>query len=204
MHVKLEKEDVYNIIKKLSTVFKNEKDLLNDLDSKIGDGDHGLSMSRGFDAIKQYLGKYPNLSICDILIKGGIQFNEATGSTIGILIFSAMSAAGSVIKNKESINLKDIQNMLQESINAIKKIGKASIGQKTILDSLIPSLEYLKNHNTKADEISIIKGMIEKAYDSAESTKYLESQTGRAKWFKNRSIGVIDPGAYTGYLILKL
>jgi len=206
MHVKLGKEDICNIIKKLSAVFKNEKDLLNDLDSKIGDGDHGLSMSRGFDAIDKYLVKHPDLSISDTLIQGGMQFNEVTGSTIGILIFSAMRAAGLAIKDKESIDIMDLEFMLEEAVKAIMKRGKASAGQKTMLDSLVPSLEYLKKsekNNMKKDEISIVKQMVEKAYKGAKSTKQMESTIGRAKWFKNRSIGVIDPGAYSSYLIIK-
>ncbi|MCK4529499.1 dihydroxyacetone kinase subunit L [candidate division WOR-3 bacterium] len=206
MHVKLDKEDIYNILKNLSNVFKNEKDLLNDLDSKIGDGDHGLSMSRGFDAINKYLVKHSDLNISDILIQGGMQFNEVTGSTIGILIFSAMRAAGLAIKNKESIDIKDLKFMLEEAVKAIMKRGKASVGQKTMLDSLVPSLKYLKEsqkNNMKKDEISIVKQMVEKAYKGVESTKQMESTIGRAKWFKNRSVGVIDPGAYSSYLIIK-
>jgi len=206
MYVKLDKKDICNIVKKLSDVFKNEKDLLNDLDSKIGDGDHGLSMSRGFDAIDKYLVKHPDLSISDILIQGGMQFNEMTGSTIGILIFSAMRAAGLAIKEKKSIDIKDMEFMLEEAVKAIMKRGKASVGQKTILDSLVPSLEYLKKsqkNNMKKDKIFILTQMIEKAYKGVELTKQMESTIGRAKWFKNRSIGVIDPGAYSGYLIIK-
>ncbi|MBN2396678.1 MAG: dihydroxyacetone kinase subunit L [Candidatus Atribacteria bacterium] len=203
MNIILHQEDIKNIIVKLDDVFKKEKDFLNELDSKIGDGDHGLTMYRGTNAIAQYLEEYPDLKISDILIKGGFRVNEITGSTIGILIFSAMKAAGLAIKEKESINIKDIQKMLQDSIQAIEKRGKASKGQKTILDSLIPALESLEENNDETDDISTIKRMIKNAYDGAESTKNLESQIGRAKWFKNRSMGVMDPGAYTGYLILK-
>ena len=203
MAIQLQLEDIKKIFIQLAETFNREKDFLNDLDSKIGDGDHGLSMSRGFKTVMKTVEKSPDLSISDMLIKGGMQFNEVTGSTIGILIFSAMREAGLVVKDKETINLKDLQNMLQASIEAIKKRGKASRGQKTILDSLIPSLEYLEKQKSKIDESLIIKGMIKKAFDGAESTKNLESQIGRAKWFSDRSIGVIDPGAYTGYLIIK-
>ena len=203
MAILLQQEDIKKILLKLADVFNKEKDFLNELDSKIGDGDHGLSMYRGFNAIVQYLEKYPDLSISDILTKCGMQFNEATGSTIGILIFSAMQSAGLAVKDSVIINLKNLKIMLQASIEAIKKRGKASKGQKTILDSLIPSLEYLEKNNNTTDDIYVIKGMIQKAFEGAESTKELKSQIGRAKWFKNRSIGVIDPGAYTGHLIIK-
>jgi dihydroxyacetone kinase-like protein len=204
MAIQLQKEDVKKIFIKLTETFTKEKDFLNDLDSKIGDGDHGLSMSRGSSAVMKIIENNPDFTIFDMLTKGGMQFNEVTGSTIGILIFSAMRAAGLTIKGKETVNLKDLKNMLQASIEAIKKRGKATKGQKTILDSLIPVLEYLENQNDKLDESSIVKGMIEKAFESAHSTKYLKSKIGRAKWFSDRSIGVMDPGAYSGYLALNI
>jgi len=202
MAIQLQQEDVKKIFVQLAETFNSKKDFLNDLDSKIGDGDHGLSMSRGFNAVMKTIEKIPDLTISDMLTKGGMQFNEVTGSTIGILIFSAMRAASLAVKDKETLKLKDLQNMLQASIEAIKKRGKASKGQKTILDSLIPTLEYLEKQNARIEESLIIKGMIKKAFEGAESTKKLESQIGRAKWFSDRSVGVMDPGAYTGYLIL--
>ena len=204
MAIQLQQEDVKKIFIQLAETFNREKDFLNDLDSKIGDGDHGLSMSRGFNAVMKTVEESPDLTISEMLIEGGMQFNEVTGSTIGILIFSAMRAAGLAVKDKEPLKLKDLQNMLQVSIEAIKKRGKASKGQKTILDSLIPTLEYLEKQNARIEESLIIKGMIKKAFEGAESTKKLESQIGRAKWFSDRSVGVIDPGAYTGYLILNI
>ncbi len=203
MAIQLQQKDVKKLFIQLTETFNREKDFLNDLDSKIGDGDHGLSMSRGFNAVMETIEKSPDLTISDMLTKGGMQFNEVTGSTIGILIFSAMRAAGLVVKDKEKINLKDLQNMLHASLEAIKKRGKALKGQKTIVDSLIPVLEYLENQENKKAEPKIVREIIEVAYQGAESTKELESQIGRARWFKERSIGVIDPGAYTGYLMIK-
>ena len=200
--LRLQKEDIREIIFQLTDTFNQEKDFLNDLDSKIGDGDHGLSMSRGFNAISKYIAKNPDISISDILIKGGIQFNEVTGSTIGILMFSAMRAAGKAMQDKSDIDLRDLRKMLAVSIEAIQNRGKSSRGQKTILDSLIPTLEYLESKKND-NKSKVIKDTINIAYQSAQSTKELESQIGRAKWFKERSVGVMDPGAYTGYLMIK-
>jgi len=202
MAIQLLQEDLKKIFMELAETFNKEKDFLNDLDSKIGDGDHGLSMLRGFNAIRKIIENNPDLTISDMLKKGGLQFNEVTGSTIGILIFSAMRAAGLVIKGQDTINLEDLKNMLQASIEAIKKRGKASKGQKTILDSLIPALEYLEEQKNKTDEFLMIKGAVKKAFEGAQSTKKLVSKIGRARWFNERSIGVMDPGAYSGYLML--
>lgn len=203
MSFELNQQDIREIFIRFANIFQQNKHFLNDLDSKIGDGDHGLSMSRGFNGVCDYLGKNPNLSISEILIKGGMQFNESTGATIGILIYSAMKSAGVTVKGKKQIDLTDLKNILTVSIEAIQKIGNASIGQKTILDSLIPTLEYLESQEKNNNESEIIKQAIKIACGSAESTKKMKSQIGRSRWFKDRCIGVIDPGAYTGYLIIK-
>jgi dihydroxyacetone kinase-like protein len=210
MSFKLNAQDIKKMIEKLALVFENQKDYLNELDSKIGDGDHGISMSRGFSAITKYIQKNDLMNIADILVKGGMQFNEATGSTIGILIFSAMRSAGLAIKNKEFIDLKDLSAMFDEAIKAIIKTGKASVGQKTILDTFIPTFKFFSgqiNNNLKEDkedDAEIIKKTIEIAYKSTKSTEQMKSNIGRAKWFSNRSLGIIDPGAFSGYLIIKI
>jgi dihydroxyacetone kinase-like protein len=203
MTIKLQQEDIKEIINRLAEVFSKEKNNLNELDSKIGDGDHGLSMSRGFNAVAEYLKNNPDLSISDMLSRGGMQFNEVTGSTIGILIFSAMRSAGLAVKDKSEIDFADLQTMLTVSIEAIQKRGKSQKGQKTILDTLIPTQEYLESQKNNHDESDIITKTINIAHKSAEATKDLEPQVGRARWFKERGIGSIDPGAYTGYLVIK-
>ena len=204
MSFKLSQYDIKEIFFCLAKAFNKKRDFLNELDSKIGDGDHGLTMSRGFNAVSNYIHEHPDLSISSILTNGGLRFNEETGSTIGILIFSAMREAGKAMEGKDLIDLKDLKNMLLASIKAVQKRGKSSKGQKTILDTLIPVFEYVNDHINKKDESIIIKEGIKIAFQAAESTKKLESQIGRARWFKDRSIGVIDPGAYSGYLIIKV
>lgn len=203
--IRLRVNDIKNIIERLSIIFEEQKDYLNDLDTKLGDGDHGLSMSRGFSAMSFYLKERSNLTIQSLLTEGGMHFNEITGSTIGILIFSAMRAAGRVAIDKESVDLVTLAIMLEEAIKAIKKRGKADVGQKTILDSLVPALNTLQDElkSCQENEPKIIQKVIEAAYNGAESTKKMKSAIGRAKWFVNRSIGVLDPGALSGYLIVK-
>jgi dihydroxyacetone kinase-like protein len=163
MSFKLNAQDIKKMIEKLALVFENQKDYLNELDSKIGDGDHGLSMFRGF---------------------------------------SAMRSAGLAIKNKEFIDLKDLSVMFDEAINAIIKTGKASVGQKTILDTFIPTFKFFSgqiNNNLKEDkedDAEIIKKTIEVSYKSTKSPEQMKSNISRAKWFSNKSLGIIDPGYF--------
>lgn len=197
-------EDVTAILCKLAEVFEENKDHLNDLDTKIGDGDHGLSMARGFGAVAKYVKEKNPATISALLMDGGMQFNEAAGSTIGILVFSAMREAGKAVKDKEEVTLSDLAAMLEAAIQGIMKRGKAQVGQKTILDSLQPALEALQQGiESGTDEEKLVAEVIQAAAEGAEKTRDLKPEAGRARWFSERSQGQIDPGAVSGHLILK-
>ena len=204
MPLTLKHEDVAAILTKLAEVFEQSKDHLNDLDTKIGDGDHGLSMARGFTAVAKYVKEKAPATISAMLMEGGMQFNEAAGSTIGILMFSAMREAGKGIKDKEEVTLSDLAAMLEAAIQGIMKRGKAQVGQKTILDSLHPALVVLQQGiGSGRDEEKLVAAVIQAAADGAEKTRDLRPEAGRARWFSERSQGQIDPGAVSGHLIIK-
>ena len=204
MPLTLKTDDVAAILTKLAEVFEQNKDHLNDLDTKIGDGDHGLSMARGFGAVAKYVKEKAPATISTMLMDCGMQFNEAAGSTIGILMFSAMREAGKGIKDKEEVTLSDLAAMLEAAIQGIMKRGKAQVGQKTILDSLHPALVALQQGiGSGRDEEKLVAAVIQAAADGAEKTRDLRPEVGRARWFSERSQGQIDPGAVSGHLIIK-
>jgi dihydroxyacetone kinase-like protein len=208
MALSIKPEDAAAILDRLAEVFQEQKDHLNELDAKIGDGDHGLSMARGFGAAAKHVREKSPASVSAVLMEGGMQFNEAAGSTIGILMFSAMREAGKVIKDKEEATLSDLASMLEAAVQGIMKRGKAQTGQKTILDSLQPALEVLQagvasGSGGQIDERKLLADVIQAAADGAEATRDLKPEAGRARWFSERSVGQIDPGAVSGHLILK-
>ncbi len=206
MSMVLNAEDVRKILEKLAEVFKEKKDELNHLDTKVGDGDHGRSMDLGFTAVNTLAKDQPDLTIKQMLTDGGMQFNEAAGSTIGILMFSAMREAGKALGDKEEVGLADLKEMLDAAIKAIMKRGKSELGQRTILDSLHPAFKVLDDglNDSKADEAALVQSAIEAASSGAESTKEMKPTIGRAKWFVDRAHGEIDPGAVSGALIIEL
>jgi dihydroxyacetone kinase-like protein len=198
-------EDVRCIIKRLAEVFEENKERLNDLDTKLGDGDHGRSMYLGFTEVCSFVKDNPQLTVKQMLMDGSMRFNDAAGSTIGILMFSAMREAGKALGEKEQIGLADLKEMLDAAISGIMKRGKAVVGQKTILDSLAPALQVLQEglKSSMADEKALIRSIIGAASAGAESTRAMKPAIGRAKWFADRSQGEIDPGAVSGALIIK-
>lgn len=204
MALSLNTGDVSAILIRLAEVFQQQKDRLNELDAKIGDGDHGLSMARGFAAAAKHVQEKSPATIGAVLMVGGMQFNEAAGSTIGILMFSAMREAGKTVREKEEITLSDMAFMLEAAVKGIMTRGKAWVGQKTILDSLHPALEVLQaGIASGAEEEKLVADAIRAAADGAEATRELKPEAGRARWFSERSLGQIDPGAVSAHLILK-
>ncbi|UCF96195.1 MAG: dihydroxyacetone kinase subunit L [Spirochaetaceae bacterium] len=204
MPLSLNTRDAVAILTKLAEVFEQNKDRLNELDARIGDGDHGLSMARGFAAAARQVEEKSPATIGSALMEGGMQFNEAAGSTIGILMFSAMREAGKAVKDKIEATLSDLAEMLEAAVQGIMKRGKAQVGQKTILDSLHPALEALRaGIAAGAEEQKLVAEALRAAADGAERTRDLLPEVGRARWFSERSKGQIDPGAVSGHLILK-
>lgn len=192
------------VLTRLIQVFAEEGDRLNELDAKLGDGDHGLSMQAGLRGVKEFAQESDDLDLATFLRKGGMAFNEAAGSTIGILMFSAMKAAGQSVADKAELGLADAADMLEAATDAITARGKATVGQKTILDSLVPATAAMREAASQglgAQEAA--EAIVAAAREGAEGTAEQTSATGRARWFKERSVGIMDPGAWSGHLIVR-
>jgi dihydroxyacetone kinase-like protein len=197
-------QDVVELFGKLAAAFEENRDRLNELDATIGDGDHGMSMARGFSAVAAALRQKAPATISDALMQGGMQFNEVSGSTIGILMFSAMREAGKVAAGKQTLGAAELADMLAAAIDGIKRRGKAELGQKTILDSLHPGLEALRaSLISGSPEEEALEAAARAAEAGADSTRELDSTIGRARWFSERSRGALDPGAVSGAIIVR-
>lgn len=209
MQVEITLGDVRAVLERLAETFEARRDELNDLDTRLGDGDHGFSMARGFGAVREYLGRTQEGTIGALLGAAGMQFNEAAGSTIGILMFSALREAGKVAGDKERLGLGDLADLAEAATAAVARRGKSAIGKKTILDSLAPAAAALRKGaggpdtgEAGQDELEVIRSAARAAREGAEATKDMRPAVGRARWFAERSSGEIDPGAVSGAIIM--
>jgi phosphoenolpyruvate---glycerone phosphotransferase subunit DhaL len=179
------------------------KDYLTDLDSAIGDGDLGITILRGFQAVERTLEvSYKNIG--QLLMRAGIDFINAASSTGGLLIGSAMISAGKCVGDKTSITLDTFYEMVSCAEEEIIEKGKAEPGDKTMLDAIEPIRLSLKK---SLDNNEPTKIAIKKAYEASEqgseSTRVMQAKKGRARWQGERTIGHIDPGAVFISLIMK-
>lgn len=158
----------------------DEKSFLNELDSAIGDGDHGSNLTRGVAAVNEKLEQqsYDNLS--DLFKDIGMVLVSKVGGASGPLYGSAFISMA-----KQSKESDDISSLLSSGLDGITKRGKAETGEKTMVDVWAPAVDALK-------EGTLDQSVIDSAL---ESTKDMKATKGRASYLGDRSIGHIDPGA---------
>jgi dihydroxyacetone kinase-like protein len=200
-------DKLVNILFHIADIIKENKDHLTELDQAIGDGDHGINLDRGFSAVKEhFLSTKDNIpkDLGLILSKTAMILISKVGGASGPLYGTAIMKASNIVSKKEEMNLLDGLNMLEAAIQGIKERGKAEQGDKTMLDTLIPTLTTLKDCiNKKLTNDEIKKYVLESAKKGMKSTKEYSANKGRASYLGARSIGHIDPGAKSSYLIIK-
>ena len=196
-------DKVLSILLQIGEKIEEEKLFLTELDNVIGDGDHGINMARGFDAVKAKQPMMEGKDVGTILKTVGMALVSTVGGASGPLYGTAFMRAGMAAKGKDELSAEDISAMLQAAIDGIVARGKATVGEKTMLDAIIPAKEVYDA--AIADGKSIAEALAaaeEKAWERVEYTKTIIATKGRASYLGERSIGHQDPGATSmSYLI---
>ncbi|KIY21783.1 dihydroxyacetone kinase subunit DhaL [Mesobacillus subterraneus] len=180
----------------LNKIYQQEKMYLSELDQAIGDGDHGINMARGFNELNKKLETAEYHTTADLFKDAGMVLLSKVGGASGPLYGTAFIKAGGALKDKEEVTKEELAAALFESLEGLKLRGKARLEDKTMLDVWIPAIEFLQNH-PKVDWDEFKKLVKEKM----EGTKKLEAKKGRASYLGIRSVGHIDPGAASSYLL---
>lgn len=198
------KDDVMAILRKMAADFESQQAYLNELDSAIGDGDHGISMTIGFRAVVDGLPGLASQDIGTMLMKSGVAFNSKAASTIGILMATAFMRAGKAVQGRNELTLADVVAMGQAAEQGIKDRGKAEVGDKTLLDALAPAVAALEEMAAKNGSLlPALEAAQAAAEAGVKSTIDMKSKIGRAAWLQDRTIGKQDPGATSIYLMVK-
>ena len=193
------------IIEGMAKKIEAEKDYLTQLDNEIGDGDHGINLARGFEAVEK---KLPSLAGGDIgaLLKGvGMQLVSTVGGASGPLYGTAFMKAGMACKGLTELDGPAFIKAMEAAVDGIKMRGKATEGEKTMLDVLCPALKVMQ------DEVAAGKSLKEALQDAAaaaekgvEYTKTIIATKGRASYLGERSLGHQDPGATSSLYLLQV
>ncbi|SOE95836.1 dihydroxyacetone kinase, C-terminal domain [Burkholderia sp. D7] len=173
-------------------------DELRDLDAALGDGDLGITVAAGSAAVIKALDALPeDATVADILLNAGKAFSTANPSTFAALTGGGLLAASKVMTGKTSVGKTEALEIGRAVAGRIAERGKSKVGDKTVLDALIPSLDVLESSSGTA--VELLAAMIATAQERVDATAGLQSQKGRAAWVQERSVGHADPGA-TAYL----
>jgi phosphoenolpyruvate---glycerone phosphotransferase subunit DhaL len=203
MNESITSKDVLAIFAKMANDLEAQKDYLCELDS-IGDGDQGVTMAIGFQAVRDSLPGLAGSDIGTIVSKAGMTFNGKAASTIGALFQTACMRAGREMRGKNEIGLPDLVRMFEAAIAGVKERGKANVGDKTILDMLVPTAESLrKSWEGGANLEQALTASLEAAEAGVKATIPMRSAIGRASWLADRTVGHQDPGATSFYLMWK-
>ncbi len=172
------------------------RDALCALDGEIGDGDHGVAMALGFNAARDALsglaGDAPPTAVLNTAAKA---FLSGVGASCGPLYATAMMRAAAAVKSRDDLTTDDGPALIAAMAEGIAHRGKASVGDKTMLDVWHPAAEAAATGGWPA--------AIEAAEAAAEHTKTMQARMGRAARLGERSLGHIDPGAASAVLVIK-
>lgn len=175
---------------------------LSEIDGKIGDGDHGINMNKGFTICEQRLSGQ-QYSLSEALAVLSRTLMEDIGGSMGPLygvFFDEMSIAS---MDLQEIGARDFETMLKNALSGIQEIGNAKRGDKTLLDTLIPGVEaYSAALDAGKDFKEALAAMQTAAKEGWQSTEGMVAKIGRASRLGERSRGVLDAGATSCWLIL--
>jgi dihydroxyacetone kinase-like protein len=186
---------VARLIDSAVAVIRENAEKLGDLDRAIGDGDHGVNMLRGFTAIDAMRHSLAALPLAAALREMGKLLVMSVGGASGPLYGSLLMAMGHAGDS--------LRDMLREGVSAVKKRGKSERGEKTMLDVLVPVQLAWEQACTGALALPEALGRLKRAAaDGLESTRPLVATKGRASFLRERSIGHLDPGAFSSSLLV--
>jgi len=197
-------EDIMRWIERTADVLRENRTYLTELDSAIGDADHGINMDRGFSAIRD---KYPTMATMDIptrLKTVGSTLVSTVGGAAGPLYGTAYLRAAGAVAGKQELTSTDVVAMLEAFLGGIVARGKAHTGEKTMVDALSPAVDAAKQ---AVNEGVTLEQVTDRAATAAEegmkATIPMLATKGRASYLGERSIDHQDPGATSSWLILR-
>lgn len=195
--------DAKNMLIYVADKIIESKPYLTEVDSAIGDGDHGIGMAGGMEkAKKKLLSRDDFTSVYEVFEVAGKEMLMSMGGASGVIFGSLYLAGAKGMEKKPELTGKDFAEMERKSLAAIKERGKAEIGDKTMVDALEPAVIALEEHSEES-LLEMFKKAEAAAKDGVEKTKDYQAKYGRAKSLLERAIGHQDAGATSVWIIFR-
>lgn len=198
------RDHVVQWLKEYARVLEENKAYLTQLDSEIGDADHGINMERGFRAVLTKLPDVPSQDLGTIFKTVGLALVSTVGGASGPLYGTLFLQMGTATRDKTELTAADWAVALQAGLEGVIRRGKANLGDKTMVDALAPAVEALEIAVAGgADLATALRNSAQAAERGMLATTPLVARKGRASYLGERSASHQDPGATSSHLLLK-
>jgi dihydroxyacetone kinase-like protein len=198
-------EHVIRFLEGVATRIKERRDELTQLDSAIGDADHGANLDRGFTAVLAKLPSVADKDIGTILKTAGMTLVSTVGGASGPLYGTAFMRAGMALTDRYELTEGDLLAALEAALEGIMARGKAQRGEKTMIDAIAPGIDALKD--ATASQLSTLEAgqiALQAVQEGAQATIPMLATKGRASYLGERSVGHQDPGATSALYIAQV
>ena len=197
-------DQVVQFVRTFAKVVSENREYLTDLDSAIGDADHGINMDRGMSAALAKLDSVPEGDVGNLFKTVGMTLVSTVGGAGGPLYGTMFIQMGTAVAGKSELSSQDWAEALTKGLEGVVMRGKAELGDKTMVDALTPARDALKE---ALDEGASFGDALRRSAAAAEEgmkdTIPIVARKGRASYLGERSAGHQDPGATSSYLLLK-
>lgn len=191
-------------MRSIAVAVRAERDHLVQLDAAIGDGDHGINMTRGFEAVVQALAAEDATPPGRLLTLAGRTLVSAVGGASGPLWGTALRRAGRTLGDSPTFTPEQLVGAVEAALAGVQDLGQAVPGDKTMVDALAPAVAALRDGVRDAEPLETALGSAAAAAEAGmRATIPMQARRGRASYLGERSIGHQDPGATSAALIVR-
>jgi len=198
-------EYVIRFVEGVAARIKEHRDELVQLDSAIGDADHGINMDRGFTMVLEKLPTVADKDIGTILKTVGMTLVSTVGGASGPLYGTAFIRAGMALADRYELTPAEVVAALEAALEGIMARGKAQRGEKTMVDAIGPGIDVLKEAQASGEDFVVaLRRSVAAVEAGMKATIPMLATKGRASYLGQRSVGHQDPGATSSYYIAQV
>jgi dihydroxyacetone kinase-like protein len=202
--IAMDAQTVTGWMNEVAASVRSERDYLVQLDAAIGDGDHGINLNRGFDAVVLALSTEPDGTPGKLLILSGKTLVSTVGGASGPLWGSALRKAGRALGEGPTFDLSQLVDGMAAALASVQDLGAAVLGDKTMVDALDPAVKAMQAALARgASSGEMLRSAAEAAEAGMRATIPMQARKGRASYLGERSIGHQDPGATSTAMIIR-
>lgn len=198
----VDSRSIKQVFSHISSLMTENKAYLGALDAQNGDGDLGVSMDRGFQAVSKYLQSADVQDLGRLFMQCSRVFNDNAPSSLGTILSLILMGMAKPLKGSQTASVEDLITAMESGIRLCMEKAGSHPGEKTILDSLCPALESLKTHVGAPAKLRFELAAAAAA-EGSEATRSMRSVHGRAAYYGSKSIGLLDGGSVVGKLIFE-